>query len=98
MRTGYITKLGKEELKGEILTRMNALDTSQEEYTNEQLLRDFAELSNPIIIKRTKYSRGNVAYNREWEFWVVVVLQILCIVTIPFAIHNLYSFIKEKIS
>jgi len=40
--------------------------------------------------------RGNVIFDREWEFWFIVTLQIISIVALPFAIHNVYSYVKEK--
>jgi len=40
--------------------------------------------------------RGNVYFNKEYEFWFVVILQTICIVTIPYAIHNIFSWLREK--
>ena len=49
-----------------------------------------------LKIREYKISRGNINCNTEGEWWGVVLLQILVIVTIPFAIHNIYSYVKEK--
>jgi uncharacterized membrane protein YccF (DUF307 family) len=40
-------------------------------------------------------SRGNVIYNVEWQFWLVVVIQLVTIVGIPPAIQNLLAFMRE---
>lgn len=41
---GKKTGLNKNELKMEILNRMNALNISNEEYSNTELLKDYEEL------------------------------------------------------
>lgn len=45
--------LTKTELRGEILSRMNALDTSGEEYSNQELLKEFEGLH-----KRDRKAKG----------------------------------------
>ena len=41
---GKITDWTKSELRREIKHRMDALDVSEEEYSNEELLQDFEEV------------------------------------------------------
>lgn len=43
-KKGKITNWTKKQLLGEIFSRMNALDTTDEEFSNPELLKDFVEL------------------------------------------------------
>jgi hypothetical protein len=38
--------------------------------------------------------KGNVIYDHEWQFWLVVFIQIICIVMIPAAIQNIMAHKK----
>lgn len=45
-----------------------------------------------------KYAIGNVIFNKWSEFIGVIIIQIISVVGIPFAIHNIVSFILYKIN
>ena len=49
---GKRTHYTKKELAGEILERMSALDTTDEEYSNTDLMSDFIELFKEKLNKR----------------------------------------------
>ncbi len=57
MLIGRRTHYTKKELLGEILNRMNALDTTDEEYSNPELLADLVELFNDKTPKQKESKR-----------------------------------------
>jgi hypothetical protein len=40
-------------------------------------------------------SCGNVIFKYWWQFWIVVILQIITLICIPAAIQNIVAYLKR---